>query len=1051
MTNVTNVRYQQLKTIMEARHSRGGKNKKRTKMRRICPLCNTVSLNEKEMVLHYSGTLHKYMKRLKRIQYTYTKNLKTLDDKIKASEGQNEPLIGLEYIYQYAADKRGIIPYVCILCDCVFKLDTVFYHIAGIKHRCVYMSKNFPTMGIDRNFRVKTPSDFRKLLTAVEIVEKSHGRKQINVSNSFFNPKKNGGLNYDSESGGECLSSSEDEQDKPGSRSSTSKPNPLLKDEWEKPKGGVGNQKDSLPFQYDLNVDRALPAFQYDEHSDITRPLKNRGDSGFQGDRNIREDVGSLPMELSYQQRGPDSRNFTGRADFPGDRNPSYEMHRSEMPFKYDDMKGPTSQGGPRHTDSQVRKNERDFAFPLGQGTQLLGNPRGDFGMPSIGPLSGDRNLQSQMHRGGAMYNDRQEPNIDGGPLRSDRQLRNNDRDFALQQNQSMGDHGMPSLGPLRQQLDRDGFKGQNRTSSHPLNFPGDRDLGSQTRRDDRTEFQYDDRQSQLEGGPRHTDKQEWKNERDFTYRPDQSMRPLDNPRGDFDMPSMGSLRQQGNRDGLMGQNKTPLFPGDHDPSYPMRKDEMAFQRDDRRAPTLQGGPRESDNQLRISDRDFASRLDQSKRLSGDLLRDPIMPPIRPLLQQVDDDFESKGRTKDHPPGFLGDHNLGTPMPKDRMGLRYDDRPGPMIQGGPRPTDSRVRTDARDFTFRRNELDDARGDPDRSSMGPLHLQVDRGDLKGQNRTQGNLPGFSEDRSRMHRDEKAFLYDDKRGPTLQGAPKNSDITHPLRKHGDSGFQGDRNIREDVGSLPQVRSNDRDLGFRQDQSNRSLGNIHSDFDLPSVGPFDREDFKGQNKTQSRSPGFPDDPDFQSQMHRGGMSLEYDDERRAMPQDSAFPLDFQREEPSQELQGRTLQDDLLTFQELKKAHETGLDLAWGGMDEQGVEDDSDMEVRSMDLSDCDPDEILCNADLFEFLKTFEVKDYEDEQFAIKVRDFFTNGTIRYKSHKEEALKKRIAEAKKCLEEEKQAFLELQISKERPKKDRPKTKAPKKGKVAEIWTKYG
>ncbi|XP_077320412.1 uncharacterized protein LOC143942880 [Lithobates pipiens] len=1000
---------------MEARYSREGKNKKRTKMRRICPLCNELCLNEKEKVLHYSGTLHKYMKRRKRIQYSYTKNLRSLDEKIKASEGQNEPLVGLEYIYQYAADKRGVIPHVCTLCDCVYKLDTIFYHIAGIKHRCLYLSKNFPAMGIDRHFRVKTPSDVRKILNAAEIVEKSHGRKKINVSNSFFNPKKNGGMTYDSESGGECLSSSEDEEDNPHSKSTTSKPKPLLTDEWSTSKGGVGNQKGNLPFQHDLNVDRGGPAFQYDEHSAITRPLRNHGDSGFQRDRNICEDIDSLPMELSYQQRGPDSRKFTGRADFPGDRNPSYEMHRSEMPFEYDDIKGPTLQGGPRHTDSQVRKNDRDFAFQLDQSTQLLGNPRGDFGLPSIGLLHGDRSLPSQMHRGGAPfeYDDRQEPKLDGGPLRTDRQLRNNDRDFALQRDQSMGDHGIPSLGPLRQQVDRDGFKGQNRTSSHPPNFPGDRDLGSRTHRDDRKEFQYDDRQSLLEGGPRLTDKQEWKNERDFTFRPDQNMRSLDNPRGDFDMPSMESLRQQGNRDGFKGQNKTPslppLFPGDHDPSYQMRKDEMAFQRDDRRAPTLQGGPRESDNQLRISDRDFASRLDQSKRLPGDLLRDPIMPAIRPLLQKVDDDFESLGRTKDHPPGFLGDHNFSTPMHKDRMGLVYDDRPAPMLLEGPRHTENRGRKDGRDFAFRGDELGNAHGDPDMSSMGPL--QVDSSDLKGINRTLSNRPSFSEDRSsRMHRDVKAFPYDDKRVPILQGGHKTDD---------------------------QVRNHDRDLGFRQDQSKRSLGNIHSDFDLPSMGPLDREDFKGQKRTQAHSPGFPGDLDFQSEMHRVGTSFQYDDGQNAMPQDSAFQLNFQKEQLSQRLQGRMLQDEVLTFQELKVAHEAGLDLGWGGMDEQGVEDDSDMEVRSMDLSDCDPDEILCNAELFEFLKTFEIKNYEDEQFAMKVRDFFTNGSIRYKNHQEEALKKRIAEAKKSLEEEKKAFLELQKSKERPKKERPKSSA--------------
>ncbi|KAM5129440.1 uncharacterized protein ACMZJ9_019956 [Mantella aurantiaca] len=932
---------------MDARFSHEDKTRKRWRLRRMCSLCNEPCRDADEQMRHYSSALHKHMKRVKRKQYSYTKNLKSLDEKIKASEEQKEPLIGLEYIYQYAADRRGVVPYVCLLCNCVYKINTIFFHIAGIKHRSVYLSKNFPAMGFDRNFSPRTSADFRRLHTAAEIIEKTHGRRKINISNAFFNPKKKVGVTYDSNSEDEGLSSSEDEQDNPGPTLTNSA-------NYDNNNRSV-NRSGNVPFQHDLkggpllpNVGRGDPAFRYDGRrgpevqdglSDVNRPLRDHDASGFHfdgySDRSYREDNDHQPMEPSYQQRGPD-RKVPGRTDFPGDHHPGSQMqrdgtafqyddghgrggvmgqnrtqshplgysedrnlgsqmHRVGMEYQYDKEEGPLLQGGPRHTGNQGRNNNHDFAFQRDQNTRSLGDPHGG------------HDLQTPMHRGGAgfQYDDKEGPLLQGGHRSSGGQVRNDDREFAFQYGESTrlvdnphGDFDMQSIGPLHQK-DRNGVKSQNRTQDRPPSFFGGLDLGSQQHRDGMAS-QYDDRRGPIVQGGH----QLKKDDRDLGY---QRLPLPRNAHGNLNIPPLPQRVDPGD---FESQNRTQNHPsgffGNRDLQSTMHQGGREFQYDDKRG--LQGGL-----QVREKNEEFSFKHDQSTRLIGGPREDPNMPSMGPLHHQVDSgDFKSRGRTQSHPSGFPD--ALNPPMHRDGMAFHYDDSQRPTLQGGSRLTDSQVKNDGRGFAFQH--------DPSPRLQGSSQGDLGRDDLRG----------FSGDRdlgSRMHRDGAAFQYDDRRGPLLQDGPRNAD--------------------------GQVRNND--LAFRRDQSRRS----HDEAQVPALGRVDHDGIL-----------------------RGGKSFR-------------------------------------------------------GTGDQGVNYDSDMEVCSMELSEADPDEFLCNAELFEFVKTFQIQSYEDEQFALKVRDFFTNGSVRYKNHKEEALRRRIAQEKEKLEEEKKAFLEIQKSKGRPKKEHV-TAAPKR-----------
>ncbi|XP_073423130.1 uncharacterized protein [Dendrobates tinctorius] len=90
-----------------------------------------------------------------------------------------------------------------------------------------------------------------------------------------------------------------------------------------------------------------------------------------------------------------------------------------------------------------------------------------------------------------------------------------------------------------------------------------------------------------------------------------------------------------------------------------------------------------------------------------------------------------------------------------------------------------------------------------------------------------------------------------------------------------------------------------------------------------------------------------------------------------------------------------------------------------------DSDMEVCSMDFSECEPDDFWCNEELFDYLKCYHVGDEEDVQFILEAIKTLSHALVRHKTRMED-LKNWIAQEKQKLEEEKKKFQEMKKRKE-------------------------
>ncbi|KAG8560084.1 hypothetical protein GDO81_014777 [Engystomops pustulosus] len=112
---------------------------RRTRLRRRrCLLCDARFKNIEESTEHYASAFHKFMSGIKRTQLTSLGTAKTLKDQI-VEIGKKEPLIGLEYIYEYDENAQGIRIYECKLCRSSFKDGSIFFHIVGIRHRIAYL------------------------------------------------------------------------------------------------------------------------------------------------------------------------------------------------------------------------------------------------------------------------------------------------------------------------------------------------------------------------------------------------------------------------------------------------------------------------------------------------------------------------------------------------------------------------------------------------------------------------------------------------------------------------------------------------------------------------------------------------------------------------------------------------------------------------------------------------------------------------------------------------------------------------------------------------
>ncbi|XP_068109312.1 uncharacterized protein [Hyperolius riggenbachi] len=318
----------------------------KTRPTRRCVMCDVNLTSAHDRVQHNTSLFHKFMKKRRQKHLSFTKKFRTFDKLLQSPENE-EPLLGLEYIYQYIPNNGKDVPYECKLC----KLDhwnvNVFTHIVGIKHKTLYLSKHYPMMGIGNDFKAESPQDYTKLQEVAWTVEQNHGRNRINVVNNFL--CRRAGTNAKGNS--EPDASSEDEQG--NQKSSFINPDNTRDRESNLEEirygsiGSVNYERTSnrnSRFQPDLPIDRSLHN-QYDEHGDLF-------------------------MRGSYTQKDGESNTFPR---MPQRYSPDYQCERDYQPpshrrmaFNYSDAEGSIVQPGYANAENQRRQNggsvyERDL------------------------------------------------------------------------------------------------------------------------------------------------------------------------------------------------------------------------------------------------------------------------------------------------------------------------------------------------------------------------------------------------------------------------------------------------------------------------------------------------------------------------------------------------------------------------------------------------------------------------------------------------------------------------------------------------------------------
>ncbi|XP_053322734.1 uncharacterized protein LOC128496924 [Spea bombifrons] len=172
-----------------------------------CHICKISCASALNLHTHFLGAKHKKVEESLR-SYVYEEESKKEENEVENKELEQaavpgetlmdllnacrttEPAVGLEHIYEYHTEGReGFCIYECRMCHCQTGVSNMFMHVVGAKHRIMYLSKYHPDMDIPSTFQVKTPARNKKLKDACEAVEKTFGRKQINVMKGSHAPR----------------------------------------------------------------------------------------------------------------------------------------------------------------------------------------------------------------------------------------------------------------------------------------------------------------------------------------------------------------------------------------------------------------------------------------------------------------------------------------------------------------------------------------------------------------------------------------------------------------------------------------------------------------------------------------------------------------------------------------------------------------------------------------------------------------------------------------------------------------------------------------------
>uniref|UniRef100_W5ME02 Uncharacterized LOC107078603 n=1 Tax=Lepisosteus oculatus TaxID=7918 RepID=W5ME02_LEPOC len=158
-------------------------NKKPNKEAHFCKLCLIYCTSAQALQEHCRGAKHQ-KKKQQLGEPGSTRpgvNVKSLLDKILVT--CTEPIIGLQYVWEYRSPSRTVQPhYQCRLCKVQVLKSEIIAHIKGWKHCYRYMKKVHPDMvPFEEDKAVEDPMVRKTIKESAGEVEKAEGRGKIKV------------------------------------------------------------------------------------------------------------------------------------------------------------------------------------------------------------------------------------------------------------------------------------------------------------------------------------------------------------------------------------------------------------------------------------------------------------------------------------------------------------------------------------------------------------------------------------------------------------------------------------------------------------------------------------------------------------------------------------------------------------------------------------------------------------------------------------------------------------------------------------------------------
>ncbi|KAM6967484.1 uncharacterized protein FYW47_006195 [Aplochiton taeniatus] len=117
------------------------------------------------------------------IVYTKGGSIQTIPSLIKQLKGVTEPVIGLQYVWEYRSPSKSVPPhYQCKVCQVARLQHDMLAHVKGWRHSFQYLKRHHPDkVSFEEETALKDPAVRKTVKAIVAEVEKSEGRGQLRV------------------------------------------------------------------------------------------------------------------------------------------------------------------------------------------------------------------------------------------------------------------------------------------------------------------------------------------------------------------------------------------------------------------------------------------------------------------------------------------------------------------------------------------------------------------------------------------------------------------------------------------------------------------------------------------------------------------------------------------------------------------------------------------------------------------------------------------------------------------------------------------------------